>query len=115
MTDPSAVWDVLAGSGGMWAWGDEDGVAPWTAADGSDVVPLWTSAQRAGQESQAGAEPGEGPVFLDVEALLEAIPEWLAAGAGAAGLESEDGRFLRTVPLVDLTERLLRLHVDRQP
>ena len=110
--DPSTVWDELASSGGLWAWGDEDGVAPWTDG-GHDVLPLWTAADRAEAESLADAEPGEGPVFLDVEALLEAIPEWVAAGVGAAGLESEGGRFLLTVPMAELTERLLRLQVDR--
>ena len=110
--DPSAVWDELAASGGLWAWGDEDGVAPWTDG-GHDVLPLWTGADRAEAESLADAEPGEGPVFLDVDALLEAIPEWVAAGVEAAGLESEGGRFLLTVPLAELTERLLRLQVDR--
>ena len=110
--DPSTVWDELAASGGLWAWGDEDGVAPWTDG-GHDVLPLWTAADRAEAESLADAEPGEGPVFLDVDALLEAIPEWVAAGVGAAGLESEGGRFLLAVPLAELTERLLRLQVDR--
>ncbi len=111
MTDPapSGVWDDLAAAGGLWAWGDEDGVAPWTDGDGRDVLPLWTSAERAEAESQADAEPGEQPVFLDVEALLEAIPEWVAAGVGEAGLQSEGGRFLLTVPLAELTERLLHL------
>ncbi len=111
-SDPSAVWDELAASGGLWAWGDEDGVAPWTDG-GHDVLPLWTDADRAEAESLADAEPGEGPVFLDLDALLEAIPEWVAAGVGAAGLQSEGGRFLLTVPLAELTERLLRLQVDR--
>jgi hypothetical protein len=106
--DPSAVWDDLAASGGLWAWGDEDGVAPWTDG-GHDVLPLWTAADRAEAESLADAEPGEGPVFLDVDTLLEAIPEWVAAGVGAAGLEAEGGRFLLTVPMAELTERLLRL------
>ena len=110
--DPSGVWADLAASGGLWAWGDEDGVAPWTDG-GHDVLPLWTAADRAEAESLADAEPGEGPVFLDVDALLEAIPEWVAAGVGAAGLESEGGRFLLTVPMAELTERLLRLQVDR--
>ena len=110
--DPSGFWDDLAASGGLWAWGDEDGVAPWTDG-GHDVLPLWTAADRAEAESLADAEPGEGPVFLDVDALLEAIPEWVAAGVGAAGLESEGGRFLLTVPMAELTERLLRLQVDR--
>ena len=115
MTDPDlpAVWDDLAAAGGLWAWGDEDGVAPWTDGEGHDVVPLWTGADRAEVESLADAEPGEGPVFLDLEALLEAIPEWMAAGVGEAGLESEGGRFLLPVPLAELTERLLRLQVDR--
>jgi hypothetical protein len=106
-SDPSAVWGELAATGGLWAWGDEDGVAPWTDGEGHDVVPLWTAADRADQESLADAEPGEGPVFLSVEAMLEAIPEWMAAGVGEAGLESEGGRFLLTVPLAELTERLL--------
>jgi hypothetical protein len=52
-------------------------------------------------------------VFLDVEALLDAIPEWVAAGVREAGLQSEGGRFTLTVPLTELTERLLRLQVDR--
>ncbi len=111
-SDTTAVWDDLAVAGGLWAWGDEDGVAPWTDG-GHDVLPLWTAAVRAEAESLADAEPGEGPVFLDVEALLDAIPEWAAAGVGAAGLQSEGGRFTLTVPLVELTERLLRLQVDR--
>ena len=82
MTDPdtTAVWHDLAAAGGLWAWGDEDGVAPWTDGEGHDVVPLWTGGDRAEVESLADAEPGEGPVFLDLEALLEAIPEWMAAG-----------------------------------
>ena len=107
--DPSGVWDDLAAAGGLWAWGDEDGVAPWTDGDGREVLPLWTSAEHAELESRADAEPGEQPVFLDVEALLDAIPEWVAAGVGEAGLQSEGGRFLLTVPLAELTERLLRL------
>ena len=115
MTDPdtTAVWDDLAAGGGLWAWGDEDGVAPWTDGNGHDVVPLWTAADRAEEESMSDAEPGEGPVFLGVEALLEAIPEWVAAGVREAGLQSEGGRFTLTVPLTELTERLLRLQVDR--
>ena len=115
MTEPdqSAVWEDLAATGGLWAWGDEDGVAPWTDGQGHDVVPLWTGADLAEQESLPDAEPGEGPVFLDVETLLEAVPEWAAAGVGEAGLQSEGGRFLLTVPLTELTERLLRLQVDR--
>ena len=112
-SDPTAVWHDLAATGGLWAWGDEDGVAPWTDGDGHDVIPLWTDADRAEMESLPDAEPGEGPVFLDVEALLEAVPEWAAAGVGEAGLQSEGGRFLLTVPLAELTERLLRLQVDR--
>jgi hypothetical protein len=111
--DPSGFWDDLAASGGLWAWGDEDGVAPWTDGEGRDVLPLWTAAERAEEESRADAEPAEQPVFLDVEALLEAIPEWAAAGVGEVGLQSEGGRFLLTVPLAELTERLLRLQVDR--
>ena len=107
--DPSGVWADLAASGGLWAWGDEDGVAPWTDGEGCDVLPLWTGAERAQEESRADAEPGEQPVFLDVEALLEAIPEWASAGVGEVGLQSEGGRFLLTVPLAELTERLLRL------
>ena len=116
MTDPdasAAVWHELAVTGGLWAWGDEDGMAPWTDGEGHDAVPLWTSADRAEVESMGDAEPGEGPVFLDVEALLEAIPEWVAAGVGAAGLQAEGGRFVLTVPMAELTERLLRLQVDR--
>ena len=111
--DPSGVWDDLAASGGLWAWGDEDGVAPWTDGEGRDVLPLWTAAERAEEESRADAEPAEQPVFLDVEALLDAIPDWAAAGVGAAGLQSEGGRFTLTVPLTELTERLLHLQVDR--
>ena len=107
--DPSAVWADLAATGGLWAWGDEEGVAPWTDGEGRDVLPLWTAADRAEAESADGAEPGERPVFLDVEALLDAVPEWMAAGVGEAGLEAEGGRFLFTVPLTELTERLLRL------
>ena len=110
--DPSSVWDDLATSGGLWAWGDQDGVAPWTDGEGRNVIPLWTAADRAELESLADAEPGEGPVFLDVEALLEAVPEWAAAGIGEAGLQSEGGRFRLTVPLAELTERLLQLQLD---
>ncbi|WNV77342.1 DUF2750 domain-containing protein [Geodermatophilus sp. DSM 44513] len=110
MTD---VEEALAATGGLWAWGDEDGVAPWTDGEGRDVVPLWTDADQAEAESRDGAEPGERPLFLDVEALLEAIPEWVAAGVGEAGLDSRGGRFPATVPLAELTERLLRLQLDR--
>ncbi len=111
MTEP--VWEALAAAGGLWGWGDTDGIVPWTGEDGHDVVPLWTAADRAEEESMSDAEPGEGPVFLGVEALLEAIPEWVAAGVREAGLQSEGGRFTLTVPLTELTERLLHLQVDR--
>ena len=112
--DPSGVWADLAAADGLWVWGDEDGVAPWTDGGGHEVVPLWTAQEQAEAESLADAEPGEGPVFLDVDALLDAIPEWVAAGVGEAGLQAEGGRFALTVPLTELTERLLRLQVDRQ-
>ncbi|TFV52169.1 DUF2750 domain-containing protein [Geodermatophilus sp. DF01-2] len=112
--DPiDGVWDDLAAGGGLWAWGDDDGVVPWTDREGREVVPLWTGPEQAEAEVRADAEPGEAPVFLDVDALLEAIPEWMAAGVGEAGLQSEGGRLLLTLPLAELTERLLRLQVDR--
>jgi len=109
----SDAWEALAAAGGLWVWGDEDGVAPWTDGRGHDVVPLWTDPGRAEAESRDGADPGERPVFLDVDALLEAIPEWVAAGVAEAGLDPQGGRFPATVPLAELTERLLRLHLDR--
>ncbi len=117
MQDDAAgrVWAAMAAQGWLWGWGDEDGLVPWTGDDGSDVVPLWTGAEHAAAECGDGGEPGEAPVFLDLEDLLAAVPDWLAAGVGAAGLQSVAGRFLQTVPLADLTERVLRVQVTGRP
>jgi hypothetical protein len=109
VTEP--VWQALAAAGGLWGWGDADGIVPWTGDDGRDVVPLWTSAELAGAEAGAAAEAGEAPVFLDLDALLAEIPGWLAGGVDAAVLSAGDGG--RPVSLTDLTERILRLQVDR--
>ncbi|MGK5115264.1 hypothetical protein [Geodermatophilus sp. CPCC 205506] len=107
---PDQVEEALAAQQGLWGWGDADGIVPWTGEDGADVVPLWTGAEQADAASRDGADPGERPVFLDLDALLDAVPEWLAAGVRAARLHPEGGPPL-TVPLVELTERVLRLQV----
>ncbi|MGY1712160.1 DUF2750 domain-containing protein [Geodermatophilus sp. SYSU D00758] len=108
----AAVWDRLGADGGLWAWGDADGVVPWTRDDGTDLVPLWTSADDAEAECRADAEPGERPVFLAVDELLAEVPDWVAAGVAAAVLQPADGRAAGTVALDELTERLLRTQVD---
>ncbi|MGY1623287.1 DUF2750 domain-containing protein [Geodermatophilus sp. SYSU D00965] len=109
MTDP--VWQALAADGGLWGWGDADGIVPWAGEDGRDVVPLWTSAELATAEAAAAADPGEAPVFLDLDTLLEEIPGWLDGGVSAAVLNAGDGG--RPVPLTEFTEQVLRLQVDR--
>ncbi|MGY1707073.1 hypothetical protein ACI79C_21105 [Geodermatophilus sp. SYSU D00697] len=109
MTEP--VWAALAAAGGLWGWGDADGIVPWTGDDGRDVVPLWTSAELATAEAGAAADPGEAPVFLDLDTLLAEIPGWLAGGIVAAVVSAGSGG--PAVPLTELTERVLRLQVDR--
>ncbi|MGY1643346.1 hypothetical protein ACI782_19750 [Geodermatophilus sp. SYSU D00703] len=109
MTDP--VWRGLADAGGLWGWGDADGIVPWTGEDGRDVVPLWTTAELARAEVGSAADAEEAPVFLDLETLLDEIPDWLDGGVPAAVVSAGDGA--RTVPLTELTERILRLQVER--
>nr|WP_239522172.1 DUF2750 domain-containing protein [Geodermatophilus sabuli] len=105
----------MAAHGGLWGWGDDDGLVPWTGDDGHDLVPLWTGAEQAQTEAGDGGDPGEAPVFLDLEDLLAAVPDWLAAGVTAAGLQSVGGRFQQTVPLAELTERILSVQVTGRP
>ncbi|MFW3170690.1 hypothetical protein [Geodermatophilus sp. CPCC 206100] len=107
---PDQVDAALAAQRGLWAWGEADDIVPWSGPDGRDVVPLWTSADDAAAGSAEGADPGEGPVFLDLDALLDAIPQWMAAGVPDARLHPGDGAPL-TVPLPELTERVLRRQV----
>ncbi|WP_158550809.1 DUF2750 domain-containing protein [Geodermatophilus sp. TF02-6] len=92
------LWRQVAAQRGLWGWGDADGVVPWSDDEGREAVPLWTSPEPAEAESRAGAEPGEAPVFLDLDTLLDAVGDWLAAGVTLATLRSEDGRRL-PVPL----------------
>ncbi|SFK61326.1 DUF2750 domain-containing protein [Geodermatophilus ruber] len=114
--DPiAAMWAAARAQGGLWGWGDADGIVPWTDDSGRIVVPLWTDGRRAEAEAGAGADPGEAPVLLDLEDLLAEIPLWLAAGVSAAGLQSDGGRFLLTLSLPELTEALLRLQVNGGP
>jgi len=104
------VWRALTADRGLWGWGDDDGIVPWTGEDGRDVVPLWASAEQAAAAAGAEGDPGEGPVFLDLDTLLAEIPGWLDAGISAAVLSAGgDGH---RVPLTELTERLLRLQVE---
>ena len=100
---PEQGWAALAAARGLWGWGDADGLTPWTDAEGRAVVPLWTTAERAAAESREGAEPGEEPLFLDLDALLAEIPDWLTNGVAEAGLDPDGGRFVLTVPLADLS------------
>jgi Protein of unknown function (DUF2750) len=108
VTEP--VWQGLAAARGLWGWGDADGIVPWTGDDGRDVVPLWTSAELATAEVGAAADSEEAPVFLDLDTLLDEIPDWLDGGVTAAVLSAGDGGL--PVPLTELTERILRLQVD---
>jgi hypothetical protein len=100
------MWRSAHAQGGWWTWADESGVTPWTDSHGHDVIPLWTSAQRATEESRGSAEEGVGPVFLGTGKLLALVPRLLEAGVTEAGLQSEGGRFLLTVELASLEEEL---------
>ncbi|MBB3082092.1 DUF2750 domain-containing protein [Geodermatophilus sabuli] len=104
------VWRALTADRGLWGWGDDDGIVPWTGEDGRDVVPLWASAEQATAGAGVDGDPGEGPLFLDLDTLLAEIPGWMDAGITTAVL-SAGGDGL-PVPLTELTERLLRLQVD---
>ncbi|MGY1638001.1 hypothetical protein ACI78V_15250 [Geodermatophilus sp. SYSU D00742] len=104
------VWQALTAARGLWGWGDDDGIVPWAGEDGRDVVPLWASAELAAAGAGTDGDPGEAPVFLDLDTLLAEIPGWLGAGIGTAVLSAGGDGF--PVPLTDLTERLLRLQVD---
>jgi hypothetical protein len=90
---------------GLWAWGGGNGFTPWTDSHGHDVIALWSDAGQAGRENRQDAEPDEEPVFLSCERLIAGVPKWLAAGLPEAGLESEGGRFLYTIPLQELSDR----------
>lgn len=99
------LWDRMRSQQGLWTWGDENGFTPWIDSHGHDVVPLWSDAEAAKRESQADADVGEGALFISCERMITAIPKWLAAGVPEAGLDSEGGRFLYTIPLEDLADR----------
>ena len=90
---------------GLWAWGGPNGFTPWVDSHGHDVIPLWSDADGAVRENQQDAEPGEEAVFLSCERLIDGVPRWLDAGLPEAGLDSEGGRFLYTIPLEELVDR----------
>ncbi|MGY1691820.1 hypothetical protein [Geodermatophilus sp. SYSU D01105] len=50
-------------------------------------------------------------MFLDLDSLLAEIPGWLDGGIVAAVVSAGSGG--SAVPLTELTERILRLQVDR--
>jgi hypothetical protein len=58
----------------LWAWGTDDGFAPWTDSLGHDVVPLWISAEQATAENRDDSDPDERPLFLSTDHLLQRIP-----------------------------------------
>ncbi len=110
------IWEAVRESQGLWAWGDDQGWTPWTDSLGHDLVPLWISADQATEENQDDSEPGERPLFFSIDYVLERIPAWQEAGIAETGLQSEDGgRFLLTIPLEELADRLSRLRVEDAP
>jgi hypothetical protein len=103
------IWEAAREAQGLWAWGSDQGFVPWTDSLGHDVMPLWTSAAQATSENQDDGDPDERPVFLSIDDLLERIPSWQQAGVDETGLQSENGgRFLLTIPLSELADRLSR-------
>ncbi len=110
------MWEAVRQSQGLWAWGDDQGWTPWTDRLGHDVVPLWTSADQAAEQNQDDSEPGERPLFFSIDYVLERIPAWREAGIAETGLKSEDGgRFLLTIPLEELADRLIHLRAGGAP
>ena len=110
------IWEAVRESQALWAWGDDRGWTPWTDSLGHDVVPLWISADQATEENQDDSEPGERPLFFSLDYVLVRIPAWREAGIAETGLQSEDGgRFLLTIPLEELADRLSRLRVKDAP
>jgi hypothetical protein len=99
------LWDRMRSQRGLWTWGDDNGLIPWIDSHGHDVVALWSDAEAAERESRADADPSERALFISCESMITAIPKWLAAGLPEAGLDSESGRFLYTIPLEELADR----------
>jgi len=110
------IWEAARESQGLWAWGSDDGLTPWTDRLGHDLVPLWISAEQAAAENRAESDPDERPVFLTIDYLLQRIPAWQAAGIEETGRQSKNGgRFLQTIPLAELADRLSRIRVTNGP
>jgi hypothetical protein len=87
----AGIREAARESQGLWSWGTDDGLAPWTDSLGHDVVPLWISAEQATAQNRDGSDPDERPLFLSIDHLLQRIPAWQQAGIERTGLQSENG------------------------
>ncbi|GAA2568602.1 hypothetical protein GCM10010435_48080 [Winogradskya consettensis] len=70
----AATFDVLAGKGVLWVWGDEFDTLFTEDARRTTLLPIWPYATVAQLENEEDAEPGEHPIAIPVDEFLK---EWL--------------------------------------
>lgn len=106
------IWEDFARIKGFWVWMDDQGIIPWTDSAGHDVLAIWNSPEQAEAESVNDADADsahERPKFYAIPDALMRMDSWQAAGVKEAGIQSEGGRFLLTIPLAELEARLLEM------
>ena len=67
------TFEILAGSGALWVWGDEDEVLFSEDGERRTLLPIWPHAAVARLENE-GEVDGEHPIRISTEVFLK---EWL--------------------------------------
>jgi hypothetical protein len=64
------TFEILADTGVLWVWGDDDDTLFMQDADGTGVLPVWPYAALARVECE-GAASGEHPIDVAVDRFIE--------------------------------------------